>query len=327
MGVSAWSAIRDWFSGVGRGSASSCSGDPIAAERDAAERYRQRQDASSAVKPSEPATQDSPSRTQSSVRNRALLAVLMVLSLSSLGFAQFRGFFARDREPQARNQPYDGRFTFARLKYTTAPEGYWYQGIPSWAHGYPMSEDNLMRIMNEISFLGGRTDAYDLFSVDDEELSKYPIAYITEPGWWRLNDAEAQALRAYIAKGGFLIVDDFKIEGDFAPGGGWEPFEENMKRVLPGARVVELTPSHPIFHAFFEIDSLSDFPQAYNAGRPVFLGIYEDNDPKKRLMVVINYNTDISQYWEWSGRGLRPFDETNEAYKLGVNYIIYGLTH
>ena len=325
MGASAWSAIRDWFRGVGRGSASSCSGDPIAAERDAQESYRQRQ-ATSAVAPP-PSSQDAPSRTLSAVRNRVLLALLMVLSLSGLAFAQFRGFFARDREPQARNQPYDGRFTFARLKYTTAPEGYWYQGIPSWAHGYPMSEDNLMRIMNEISFLGGRTDAYDLFAVDDQELSKYPIAYITEPGWWRLNDEEAAALRAYISKGGFLIVDDFKVEGDFAPGGGWEPFEENMKRVLPGARVVELTPQHPIFHAFFEINSLNDFPQAYNAGRPVFLGIHEDNDPKKRLMVVINYNTDISQYWEWSGRGLRPFDETNEAYKLGVNYIIYGLTH
>ena len=66
---------------------------------------------------------------------------------------------------------------------------------------------------------------------------------------------------------------------------------------------------------------------AYNAGPPIFRGLYEDNDPKKRLLMVVNYNTDISQYWEWSGRGLRPFDETNEAYKLGVNYVIYGLTH
>ena len=59
----------------------------------------------------------------------------------------------------------------------------------------------------------------------------------------------------------------------------------------------------------------------------VFRGLFEDNDPSKRLLMIVNYNTDISQYWEWSGRGLRPFDETNEAYKLGVNYIIYGLTH
>ena len=50
-------------------------------------------------------------------------------------------------------------------------------------------------------------------------------------------------------------------------------------------------------------------------------------DRKKRLMAIVNYNTDVSQYWEWSGRGFRPFDQTNEAYKLGVNYLIYGLTH
>jgi len=100
-----------------------------------------------------------------------------------------------------------------------------------------------------------------------------------------------------------------------------------MKRVMPEANFVDLPPSHAVFHTFFEIKSLDDFPQAYIAGRPIFRGLFEDNDPAKRLMMVVNYNTDISQYWEWSGRGLRPFDETNEAYKLGVNYIVYGLTH
>ena len=63
------------------------------------------------------------------------------------------------------------------------------------------------------------------------------------------------------------------------------------------------------------------------AGGPDFRGVYEDNDPAKRLLMIVNYNTDISQYWEWSGRGLRPVDDTNEAYKLGVNYLVYGMTH
>jgi hypothetical protein len=88
-----------------------------------------------------------------------------------------------------------------------------------------------------------------------------------------------------------------------------------------------MQPRDPIFHCFFEIDRLDNFPQAYNSGAPIFRGVYEDNDPGKRLMIIVNYNTDVSQYWEWSGRGLRPFDETNDAYKLGVNYLIYGLTH
>jgi hypothetical protein len=260
-------------------------------------------------------------------KHRALLAIVGLLVCSSLVMAQRRFRFRGTWEPQALNQPYDGRFTFARLKYTTAPGGYWYQGMASWAHGYPMSEDNLMRIMNEVSYLGARTDAYDLFSLDDPELMKYPVAYITEAGWWTINDSEAEALRAYLQKGGFVIVDDFKVPGEFGVGGGWDNFAANMKRVLPGARFVEMSPTHPIFHSFFEIDTLDDFPQAYNAGRPIFRGLYEDNDPSRRLQMIVNYNTDISQYWEWSGRGFRPFDETNEAYKLGVNYVIYGLTH
>jgi hypothetical protein len=65
----------------------------------------------------------------------------------------------------------------------------------------------------------------------------------------------------------------------------------------------------------------------WHSGRPVFKGVYQDNDPAKRLVMIVNYNTDISQFWEWSGRGLRPVDDTNEAYKLGVNYVVYGLTH
>jgi hypothetical protein len=135
------------------------------------------------------------------------------------------------------------------------------------------------------------------------------------------------ALRAYLQKGGFLIVDDFKPTGWRGLGGGWEPFERNMSRVIPGARFIDLDASHPIFHSFFEIHSLRDFPQAYNSGQPVFRGLFQDNDVRKPLQVIVNYNTDISQYWEWSGRGFRPFDETNEAYKLGVNYLVYALTH
>jgi len=105
-------------------------------------------------------------------------------------------------------------------------------------------------------------------------------------------------------------------------------YHRNTLQVLGvETKFVPLELSMPIFHCFFEIKSLDDFPQAYNAGRPIFRGVFEDNDPKKRLMVVINYNTDISQYWEWSGRNLRPFNDTNEAYKLGVNYVVYGMTH
>lgn len=258
-----------------------------------------------------------------------LFAGLVLLAGSALvaqrGFESFGGF--RMPRQAGRNIPYDGRFTFVRVRYETAPGGYWAGGRPSWIHGYPLAERNLMKIMNEVSYLGAHEEV-NTVTLDDPELSKYPIAYLIEVGWWTLTDREASALRAYLLKGGFLFIDDFKMLGwRGIPSGGWEPFEANMKRVLPEAQILDMQPSDPIFHSFFEVDDLENFPQAYNTGRPIFKGIFEDNDRQKRVMVIINYNTDISQFWEWSGRGLRPLDETNEAYKLGVNYLIYGITH
>jgi Domain of unknown function (DUF4159) len=262
-------------------------------------------------------------------RRAAAIACLSLLCLAATALAQREfGDFGRGRLQIQKNIPYDGRFTFVRISYETAPGGYWAGGRPSWSHGYPLAEQNLMKIMNELSYLGAHDEEINTLTLDDPALARYPVAYIIEVGWWTLTDREAAALRAYILKGGFVIVDDFKTPGwRGIEGGGWEPFAENMKRVLPEARFVEMQATHPIFHAFFEINALDNFPQAYNSGQPIFRGVFEDNDPNKRLQVIVNYNTDISQYWEWSGRGFRPFDQTNEAYKLGVNYLIYGLTH
>ncbi|HUK35340.1 MAG TPA: DUF4159 domain-containing protein [Vicinamibacterales bacterium] len=255
------------------------------------------------------------------------------------------GFGFRARVPLLKNTSYDGRFTFVRMNYESTPDGYWYGGEPAWAHGYPVAEKNLMLIMNEVSYLGAHDNEINTLRFDDPELFKYPIAYVIEPDWWAITESESTALRNYMLKGGFVIVDDFKVRGGRGfggfgggrgaeylrepglGGGGWPSFEEMMKQVMPNYRFYDMSATHPIFHSFFEITTLDNFPQAYIAGQPIFRGMFEDNDPSKRLLMIVNYNTDISQYWEWSGRGFRPFDETNEAYKLGVNYLIYGLTH
>ena len=257
-----------------------------------------------------------------------LIVIAVGLCLAASAAAQRRFFYGWDETVQ--NLPYDGRFTFVRVRYTPTLGGNFAGGRPSWVHGYPLAEQNLLRIMKELSFLDLHQDDVNVVTLDDPELFHYPIAYIIEVGWWAPTAEEAANLRAYLHKGGFLIVDDFKPEGwRGIPGGGWQPFADAMRRVLPDAQLLDMSPADPIFHCFFEIPStlLSDFPQAYNYGAPVFRGVYEDNDRRKRLMVMVNYNTDVSQFWEWSGRGFRPFDDTNEAYKLGVNYLIYGMTH
>jgi len=255
------------------------------------------------------------------------LAIIVVVAIGGVAFAQFGGGGFRGSFQPLPNIPYDGRFTFVRVRYDPAPGGYWPGRRPSWIHGYPLAERNLMLIMNEVSLLGAHEDI-NTVTLDDPELFKYPIAYIIEVGWWTVTDREAAGLRSYLQKGGFLFVDDFKPPGwRGLQGGGWEPFAETMRRVLPDVQFFDMQPEDPVFHVFFEVAGIDHFPQAYVSGDPVFKGVFEDNDRRKRLMAIINYNTDVSQYWEWSGRGLRPFDQTNEAYKLGVNYLIYVLTH
>ena len=261
-------------------------------------------------------------------RARSFVPLVGALVLASMvtGMAQRRQFGGTPVPfSPAANPPYDGRFAFARLTYVSGPGGYYYRGLPAWAHGYPHAEGNLMKIMNEVSLLGAHVDESVSVALDDPALCRYPVAYMTEAGYWTMTDHEAAGFRAYLEKGGFAIFDDFR--GDFRGGGGWENFEDNIHRALPELRPIALDPSCPIFHSFFEIDSFDIIPQSYDQERPEFYGLFENNDPKKRLMAIVNYSTDVSDFWEFSSTGFKPIDESNEAYKLGVNYIIYGLTH
>jgi hypothetical protein len=233
--------------------------------------------------------------------------------------------------PPIHNIPYDGRFTFARLIYTGGPGQCYYRGEPSWAHGYGYTENgtaesNLMKIVNEVSVLRPHLDATNAIAIDDPLLFRYPVAYMVEGGYLTLNDKEVLALRAYLRKGGFLIIDDSR-EDFFRGKSGWTNLESMLKLVLPDLHPIDMDPSHPIFHSFFDIPSFDVVRQFYDRGPPIFRGIFEGNDPKKRLMVMINFNTDISNYWEFSALGFVPVPESNQAYELGVNYVIYALTH
>lgn len=231
------------------------------------------------------------------------------------------------------NTEYDGRFTFVRLSYdvdlrrvlggiipTTGPGMLFGDRDLPWAHDYPRAEQHLAKILEEVTLLNPVQGPYggNVFPVGDPEMHKYPFAYMSEPGFWTQTDEEAASLRRYLLKGGFIIFDDFRDEH-------WYNFEPQLRRVLPGARLVQLDISHPIFHSFFDIKTL-DLGVHYNTA-PTFWGVFEDNDPSRRLMVIANYDNDIGEYWEFSDTGWYPIDLTNEAYKLGVNYVIYAMTH
>jgi hypothetical protein len=224
--------------------------------------------------------------------------------------------------PHRTDVAYDGRFTFVRLRWGSdggfGRRGGW---SSAWNHDYPRAEQNLSLILSELTALDIRTDGSRILALDDPDLFKYPIAFMWEPGFWTLTDREAESFRAYLLKGGFAVFEDFDGAAQ------WANFEMQMRRVLPDARFVKLDNAHHIFDAFFQIKDIDAIVHPMSRIRPHYFGAYENNDPSKRLMVVANFDNDVPEYWEWSGQGLFPFDASNEAYKLGVNYMIYGLTH
>jgi hypothetical protein len=98
-----------------------------------------------------------------------------------------------------------------------------------------------------------------------------------------------------------------------------------MRRVIPDVEVMNLPVDHHIFDSFYHITEPWKSGSQLN-GDPEFYGIFEDNDPDKRLLAIINYQNDLGENWQYSATGMIPIDRTNESYKLGINYYIYALT-
>lgn len=251
---------------------------------------------------------------------RTFVAAAILVAAGAAVYAQDRFFGRRPPTVDSDNVEYDGRLVFVRIRYTTSFSGYGRRGSrdPGWAHDYPTADLNLMQIVRDLTSATPRVDGSNIFSLDDPELFRYPIAYMSEPGMWGPTQTEADSLRKYLLKGGFLIFDDFR-------GSDWYNLEEQMRIVMPDHRFIQLDISHPVFHSFFDIKSF-DLLTSYN-GYPTYYGLFEDNDPRKRLMVIANRDGDLGEYWEYSATGVNPVDLSNEAYKYGVNYMIYGLTH
>jgi hypothetical protein len=250
---------------------------------------------------------------------RSLSLAFAVLALSASPAAGQKKYHGETNSEVIDNTPYTGDFTFARIKFNPlGGEQSFFRRDVKWNHDYPRAEHNFMRILRDLTTLRPYTEGGNVFTLDDPELFKFPLAYLCEPGFWTLTDKETEGLRNYLLKGGFLIIDDFFGEH-------WYNFEEQMKRVLPESRLVQLDPSHPIFDAFFKVDNPN---YVFRFGLETkYYGIFENNDPRKRLMVIVNYNNDVGDFWEWSDAGFFPVELTNEAYKLGVNYIVYGMSH
>jgi len=216
---------------------------------------------------------------------------------------------------QASALVYDGAFAFTRIRY-----GSQFGRGGSWSHDYPQADRNLPRILAELTTMRPRLDDSTVLDLEDPALFHHPVVYISEPGFWTVTERGAGQFRSYLEKGGFVIFDDFEGEAQ------WDNMARQMAQVLPGHRWVEIDVSHPIFHSFFEMKRI-DFPHPVVNVIPTYFAMFDGNDPAQRIVALANYNNDLAEYWEWSATGMFPVDTTSEAYKLGVNYIIYAMTH
>jgi hypothetical protein len=162
----------------------------------------------------------------------------------------------------------------------------------------------------------------------DEDLFDYPFLYGVEVGRWYLDEAEAARLREYLLRGGFLMVDDF--HGSVQ----WEAFMDSLRRVFPDREVVDIPDDHEVFHVAWNLDHKVQIPGIYAimTGRtyeqdgvePQWRGVFDD---KGRLMVAINFNMDLGDAWEHADTPEYPQHLTALAYRFGISYAIYAMSH
>ena len=247
------------------------------------------------------------------LRRRAVWP-LIVLALLSTGI-----WVAYAQRELPRNE---SKFTFARIQFSSPSNFRWWGGIgdangPPWSHDFPRSEENLMKIMSEVTRIDVNPGGH-IINFQTEDCFRYPIAYLCEVGYIRLSEKEARNMREYLLRGGFLIVDDFRGYREL------DNFIYELRTVFPDRNLEELPPTHPIFTCFYDLTNIPIQPPYQRNMRPQYFGMNDDNG---RLMMVVDYNNDISEYWEWSADPFYKIEDTNEAFKYGVNYIMYALTH
>lgn len=213
-------------------------------------------------------------------------------------------------------------FTFVRLRYTG--DGWFGNG---WDVDMPASDRNFIRKLAQATNIP--VARYEkIISVGSPELFNYPFAYILEVGTLNLTNAEAKNLREYLLRGGFIMVDDFH------GGQEWHHFYRQFKKIFPEREPEDIPITHPLFHCFFDIDTLVQIPgirSIFNGrtyerrdGFPAYCrGVYDGNG---RLMMMINFNSDLGDAWEHAAERFYPREYSDMAYRMGINAVVYALT-
>jgi hypothetical protein len=221
-----------------------------------------------------------------------------------------------------------GEWTFARFMYRAVIDHYRGGRGRNWTIDYPRSDRHLSAAVRRLTRIQSRSVEEPVAAEDGDDIYNWPWLYAVEVGHWDLTDLQAAKLRDFLDRGGFFMCDDFHgtIE--------WDTFVASMKRVLPDRPIVEIPDNDPIFHTVFDLDARYQVPgdQFEHSHRTYekdgfqarWRGIYDD---KGRLMVAICHNMDLGDSWEHADNPQYPEQYAALGARIGVNYIVYAMTH
>jgi hypothetical protein len=204
------------------------------------------------------------------------------------------------------------------------------RGLGSWATDYPASDCKFMWGVERLSKVRVYDKTPHSVMIMDPEIFKYPYLYVVEPGGMRLSEEEVELLREYMLRGGFIHIDDF-----------WglralDNVERELARIFPDFEMKPLDMKHEVFSVFFDVDKIVQIPNVDNGcdggqtwesrddTEPRVFGVSDD---KGRLMTVITYNSDLGDAWEWMDLPCYPEPYSSQAYRMGLNFILYSMSH
>jgi len=264
-------------------------------------------------------------RLRIAVVSIAVLAFACLVTYAQKPFREYPGV-EYENFPLPPDSQEKTEFTRARLMYPSIRGGW--RRYSSWTIDYPRSDRHLLAGVRRLTRLHTRSVEQVVNLDDPDDIYNWPFLYAVEVGHWDLTDAQCKKLRDYLMRGGFLMTDDFHGTQE------WDVFMASMSRVFPDRPVVELDNKDAIFHVLYDLDERVQVPGAQwlQTGRtyekdgyePRWRGIYDD---KGRVMVAICHNMDLGDAWEWSDDPQYPEKWASLAYRIGVNYIVYALTH
>jgi hypothetical protein len=259
-------------------------------------------------------------RTTARSHRRTAVAVVFLFALASFAAAQTIYRTPDGQERKIGNPSYDGRFVFTRIRYGGRGFGGFFRGGGTWSHDYPAADFYISDALDTLTRMRVNDASTNVLELEDPRIFDNPILYISEPGYWSISDKGAANLRLHLLKGGLVIFDDFEHQDEF------DNMAAQMAKALPERRWIKIDIRHPIFHSLFDLKKL-DVPHPTVDVEPDYRALFVNDDPNDRMLALANHNCDIAEYWEWSADERFPVDVTSGAYQLGVNYIIYAMTH